>query len=147
MKSIISVIASAALLLCITTACGNKPPFERLEAAVDSVNTYFASQAEMTAPAAVLSYDRITNTVKITYDLPSEHIADFFKENIGMAEDILLKDVLPEAPCSLMKEIVDAEAPVMIVYDWKPDGHSEYLIESDRVKEAYKAAGADAPQQ
>ncbi len=58
-----------------------------------------------------------------------------------MAEDILLKDVLPEAPYSLMQTIDEAEASVMIVYDWEPDGHSEYLIGSDRVREAFKASG------
>ena len=25
----------------------------------------------------------------------------------------------------------------MIVYDWEKDGHSEYLITADRVKQAY----------
>lgn len=141
MKKIILAIASAAALLCMVTACGNKPAFERLTAAIDSVNAYYAEQPEMTAPGATLSYDAITNTVKISYKLPSAQVADFFKENIGVAEDILLKDVLPEAPYSLMQTIDEAEASVMIVYDWEPDGHSEYLIGSDRVREAFKASG------
>lgn len=140
---------SAALIVAITgimlTACGNKPPFERLAAAVDSVNAYYGEQPDMTAPGADLVYDEVSNTVKIVYNLPSEQVADFFKENIGVAEDILLKDVLPEAPYSLMKEMAEAEANAMIVYDWKPKGHAEYLIESGRIKEAWKAVGKDAP--
>lgn len=134
-----------ALVGIMTAACGNKPPFERLAAAVDSVNAFYGSQPDMTAPGANLVYDEVTNTVKIVYNLPSEQVASFFNENIGVAEDILLKDVLPEAPCSLLKEMAEANAGAMIVYDWKPNGHSEYLIESERVKEAWKGAEKAAP--
>jgi len=129
---VLSLIAAAAI-----TGCDNKPPFARLMTAVDSVNTYYQHQPEMTAPDARLVYDQVTNTLKFNYELPSAEVAAFYKDNIGVTEDILVDDVLPEAPYNLFKEIVDAEANVMIVYDWEKDGHSEYLITADRVKQAY----------
>lgn len=140
MKKILSLIAIFAAVTAILTGCNNKPPFVRLAEAVDSVNAFYAAQPEQTAPGAKLVFDEVTNTLKINYTLPSADAAAFFKENIGYAEDILLKDVLPEAPFELMNRIVDAGSSVMIVYDWKPDGHSEYLIAADRVKEAAKTA-------
>lgn len=145
MKKILTLIAIASIgAAAVLTGCNNKPPFERLAEAVDSVNTYFAAQPEQTAPGAKLIYDQVTNTLKINYQLPSAEVASFFQDNAGVAEDILLKDVLPEAPFELLERLVDAKANVMIVYDWKPDGHSEYLIETDRVKDALKAAQQDA---
>lgn len=146
MKKLLSLIAVIAIGAAVFTGCNNKPPFVRLAEAVDSVNAYYAAQPEQTAPAAKLVYDEVTNTLKINYQLPSADAAAFFTENIGIAEDLLLKDVLPEAPYELMKRLVDAESNVMIVYEWKPDGHSEYMITADRVKAAAKAAEEAAGQ-
>jgi len=146
MKNILLAIALTASLLGITSACGGRPPHERLQTAVDSVNAYFASQAGATAPGATISYDDASNTVTISYGLPSAQVAEFFKENIGVAEDILLREVLPEAPCRLMEEISRADADVMIVYHWKPDGHSEHTIKSERIKEACATAAATQQQ-
>lgn len=144
MKKLLTLIAVLAVAAAVFTGCNNKPPFVRLAEAVDSVNAFFAAQPEQTAPSAKLAYDEITNTLKINYELPSSDAAAFFKENIGYAEDILLKDVLPEAPYQLMQRVVDAKSNLMIVYDWKPDGHMEYLITSDRVKAAAERAEHEA---
>lgn len=138
MRNFIPLLAVPFVAVSVITGCNNKPPFEKLVAAVDSVNTYYGEQPEMTAPDANLTYDKITNTVKFNYELPSQAAAEFYQDNIGVTEDIMLNDVLPEAPYSLLAAIVDAEANVMLAYDWKPDGHSEYLITADRVKEAYE---------
>ncbi len=145
MKKLLAAFASACVLAGAFTACNNKPAFVRLVAAVDSVNAYNAQQPEMTAPSSKISYDQVTNTVKFTYQLPDETTAQFYRDNISYTEDLLLQS-LPFAPFSLGKEIVDAEASVMIVYDWKPDGHSEYLIESARIQDAWKAAQEAADQ-
>lgn len=150
MKKLLSIIAIVAAIIAATTAaCDNKPPFAELQQAVDSVNAYYGAQPEMTAPGATLEYDQITNTVKIRYELPSPQVAEFYKENIGISEDFLVGSTLPEAPYGLFAKIVDADASVMIVYDWEPDGHSEYLIDSDRLKAAYKTMQqppGDSPQ-
>ncbi|MDO4320161.1 MAG: hypothetical protein Q4C34_06245 [Bacteroidales bacterium] len=137
MRMIIRLFALPIVVAAIFSGCNNKPPFERLILAVDSVNAFYKGQPEMTAPDAQLVYDQVTNTVKFNYELPSAEVAEFYKDNIGVSEDILLSDVLPEAPCGLYKEIVDAEANIMIVYDWGKDGHSEYLITADRVRQSY----------
>lgn len=137
MKSILKFFMLPLIAAAIFSGCNNKPPFERLMLAVDSVNAFYQNQPEMSSADARLVYDQVTNTVKFNYELPSAEAAEFYKDNVDVTENILLNSYLPQAPCNLFKEIVDAQANIMIVYDWGKDGHSEYLITSDRVKKSY----------
>lgn len=137
-RTLLPVLAAALTLALASVSCGNKPAFEQLKASVDSANVYYAEQPELTAPDVDLQYDEVTNTVKFIYTVNAK-MAAFAKENIGYTEDMMLR-TLPYAPYNLGRNMADANASMMIVYTWEPDGHLEYLIESDRIKEACREA-------
>lgn len=144
MKRILPAIAVAAICAAAFTGCNNKPPFEKLNAAVDSVNIEMQAERLTWCDSVSVKYDEITNTVKYTFVVPGMVDKDMVAEGASVFEDAFIEgNLVQHNRYGIGTEIVDANANVLITLRGQKGGEFEMLIENSRIADSYKAAHAD----
>ena len=152
MKRILGIIALALVMGMAFVGCNNRPPFEKLAAAVDSMNTELMMAPIGGAASASVKYDEITNTVKYTLNVPG--IVD--KATMDEAADRLADSFVEQMALfngNLFDEIVAAKANVLLDFEGSMEGKYELLIENkafaaltrQQPAEAEQAAEAEQP--
>lgn len=142
MKKILGLMVIALVLGIATVGCNNKPPFVKLQAAVDSLNTEMQSTPSAYADSCAISYDELTNTVKYTMVVDTVNHEEFQAVAPGL-EDAFIGQLAGSDEYGLAKEIADAKANVLVEIVGKRGGKFEMMVETATFVGAYKALHPD----
>ncbi len=138
MKRILAIITIGAAVAASFTGCNNKPPYERLAASVDSLNTVMQEKPVDYAESTSVSYDEVTNTVKYSFVLPGA--VDTARMSAGGAQfeqAFVMANVLGDP--AFGEKLVEANANIAVTFEGKAGGKFEYLIENKSIAETYHA--------
>lgn len=142
MKRILAIITLGAAVAAALTGCGNKSPYERLAASVDSINTVMQQQPVDYAESTSVKYDELTNTVQ--YDLVLPGKVDTAQMSAGgsqIEQAFLIVNVLGNPDFG--EKIVDAEANISVTFQGKEGGKFEYMIESKKIADVFHSVFTD----
>ena len=130
MKRILGIIALAIAVGLAFTGCNNRPPFEKLAASVDSLNTYYTDAPMLHNDSTRVTYDEITNTVefhmyaqgyidKAQLEAVSDRMADSFTDEMVRVNRF-----------NFGKELLAAKANVLLDFKGSAGGEYQLLIEN-----------------
>lgn len=141
LRNIFKSLAMAAVCCATLAGCNNKAPFQRLNAAVDSVQMHMNNNPVDGFKSLSISYDELTNTVVYTSELPADLSNPTVKENfqaiIPVMEAELISGLLTQNQYNLGNEIICAEANVKLEFKGEHDSNLETTIENATILEAY----------
>lgn len=138
MKRILAIITLGAAVAASFTGCNNKPPFERLAASVDSLNTVMQEKPVDYAESTSVRYDEVTNTVKYSFVLPGAVDTAMMSANGAQFEQaFVMANVLGDP--SFGEKLVEADANITVTFEGKEGGKFEYLIENKTIADTYHA--------
>ena len=138
MKRILAIIVIGAAAAAAFTGCNNKPPFERLAASVDSLNTVMQQKPVDYADSTSVNYDEVTNTVKYTFVLPGAvDTAQMSASGLQFEQAFIMANVLGDPDFG--EKLVDANANIAVTFEGKEGGKFEYMIENKKIADTYRA--------
>lgn len=126
-------IAVAATIAAGLYSCSNKPPYVELKQAVESI------ESPGVEGVADLSYDEITNTLKVTYDIPAlllDHVTEAVPGAEAEQAALATVQFLPDG---IARKAISAESNVLITYRWNGNSY-EQMIEPAQFEELIDAA-------
>lgn len=136
MKKILGIIALGALSAAVFTSCGNKPPFEKLIASVDSANAVLRANPLPLTDSCGIKYNKITNTVEYWYN-SRDSIEPTRIDSV--AEDMqtqFMLSVITNYP-SITQNILDANANILMQMNGSHDTKYELEIENSEFVKFY----------
>lgn len=143
LRNLLKCLGVAAIVSIAATGCNNRAPFERLNAAVDSTQTYFSELRAEGIPTASVKYDELTNTVvymiEVDADLSTPETQQKFKAEMPVMEAGIISGLLTDDTYGLGKEIICADASIKLELKGNQGGNLEAIIENSKVLEAYDA--------
>ncbi len=141
LRNIFKGMALAAVAVIALSACDNKAPFLRLQAAVDSVQVEMAQHPMNGFKSLTINYDELTNTVVYTSELPvdlsDEATQQQFKAVIPVFESQLVSNLLTANEYNLGNEIICAEANIKLEFKGENGSNLETTVENSTILEAY----------
>lgn len=136
-------MALASVAAIALSACNNRAPFQRLQAAVDSTKVEMAQMNADGIPGLTVEYDEVTNTVVYTADVEADlsqpEVQQNFKAQMPLMEAAIIQDLLLKDTYGLGKEIICANANIKLELKGTQGGDLEAIIENSSVAEAYDA--------
>lgn len=140
MKKILSIIAIAALGAASFTACNNKPPYEKLITAVDSLNTVVHSYELPMTDSCAIKYDELTNTVKYLYYCKDSIDSNRLDSVIDDMQQQFLLSIITGDP-NMTHNLLDAKANILMQMNGRDNTKFEIMTENDQFNELYKELG------
>lgn len=138
MKRILAIIALGAAVAASFTGCNNKPPYERLATAVDSINTVMQQNPIDFADSASVSFDEITNTVKYTFVLPGKvDTAQMAAAGTQFEQAFLMASVLNDPDFG--EKVVEAKSNIAVLFEGNEGGKFEFMIENATIDKTFRA--------
>lgn len=142
MKKILSVIALATIIAVAISSCNNRPPFERLAAAVDSLNAQYEAIHGTTEKA--ITYDQWENVVHFNTEFPVVIEQEVFEPIAANIKERFLKNLVTDNESDIATQIIEAKANVIINIHGINDTSYEVLITNNEIVAANDAAHMDA---
>lgn len=143
MKKVLSIFTVAfALLTILLSGCNNKPSFERLAAAVDSVNNEnVLPSAEFVATQdhKAVTYDQWENVVTFNTSFPVVIEPDVFEPIANNVKERILTEIVKTNYFGIVNEIIDAKANILIDIHGLNDTKYEVMVPYDEIVAAFEA--------
>lgn len=138
MRKIFSIIALAAIVAISFSSCDNRPPYIRLAAAIDSLNTRYEQMNN--TKEKYITYEKWENVVHFHVDYPVVIEPDVFEPIAANIRETFLRDLVTGDEYGIATEIIDAKSNVVIDIHGMNDTKYEVLIVTNEIIAAYDAA-------
>ena len=142
MRKILSILAAAVIIAASLTGCDNKPPYVRLAAAIDSLNSQYG-QAHNTSEEYI-TYEKWENVVHFNVDFPAVIDREAFEPVAANIKERFLDQLVADDEFGIATEIIDAKSNIVIDIHGLNDTSYEVLIVTNEVIEAYDRIHAEA---
>lgn len=133
-KIFLLLIAAFAVCAISLTSCKNKPPYMRLEAAVDSLNAQY--QSSHPEGDDLISYEKWENVVHFHFKFPGIIDRDAFEPIANNIKELFVENLVSDDEFGICTEILNAHSNVVIDIEGLNDTTYEVLITNDEIAQA-----------